>query len=134
MRETLLRQNREQTQTSIESKVLGLSCVDPWRKASLRKVLHSLIYCPISRYSPHLSVTYSHVTSDQSYGNSPFLWNCFSMALQFLEVFTVHLSPPPGSPPSLLSSLKRHIASNTVCRGTFSKQTTVFYLPETTLK
>ncbi|GFS65545.1 hypothetical protein TNCV_2469281 [Trichonephila clavipes] len=40
----------------------------------------------------------------------------FSMAFRFLEVFTVRFRPLPGRRPSLPSSLKRQIASDTVCR------------------
>ncbi|GFX01811.1 uncharacterized protein TNCV_1022141 [Trichonephila clavipes] len=45
-----------------------------------------------------------------------FLWISFSMALRFLEVFTVRFHPLPERQPSLPSSLKQQIASDTVCR------------------
>ncbi|GFW37117.1 uncharacterized protein TNCV_5020151 [Trichonephila clavipes] len=53
--------------------------------------------------------------------------------LRFLEVFTVRFRPLPGRRPSLSSSLKRQIALDTVCRGTFSKRTVIF-LSKTSLK
>ncbi|GFS79058.1 hypothetical protein TNCV_2303241 [Trichonephila clavipes] len=49
------------------------------------------------------------------------------------SVFTVRFHPHPGRGPSLLRSLKRQIASNTVCRDAFSKRT-VISLAQTTLK
>ncbi|GFV90603.1 hypothetical protein TNCV_2223191 [Trichonephila clavipes] len=58
-----------------------------------------------------------------------FLWTY----LRFHEVFTVRFRPLPERRPSFPGSLKRQIASETVCRGTFTKRTVVFFA-ETTPK
>ncbi|GFX41046.1 uncharacterized protein TNCV_2217441 [Trichonephila clavipes] len=47
-----------------------------------------------------------------------FLWTRFWMALQLFELFTVPDHPLPGLRPSLPSSLKPRIASDTGCRAT----------------
>ncbi|GFT91115.1 hypothetical protein TNCV_2009141 [Trichonephila clavipes] len=68
--------------------------------------------------------------SDLSLQTFGILRTRFSMALQFLEGSTVRFRSLPGRQPR---SLKRQIAPVTVCRGTFSKRTVVFFA-ETTLK
>ncbi|GFS84127.1 uncharacterized protein TNCV_2365121 [Trichonephila clavipes] len=71
-------------------------------------------------YSPHRSVNYSLARVICLMKTLVFLWTRFSMTLRFLPVFTVRFRQLPERRPSLPSSLKWQIASETVCRCTFS--------------
>ncbi|GBM13760.1 hypothetical protein AVEN_90022-1 [Araneus ventricosus] len=92
---------------------------EKWKFLELVRIQPKLCFC----HSPHRSVTYSHVTSDLPHGSPLISLNSRFMAFRFLEVFTICFRLLPGRRPSLASSLKRQIASDTVCRGTLSKRT-----------
>ncbi|GFT99536.1 uncharacterized protein TNCV_3239721 [Trichonephila clavipes] len=62
-------------------------------------------------YSPHRSVTYSHVPSDLSHGNLRISLNSLFDGLKTLEVCTVDFCPLPGRRPSLPSSSKQALFS-----------------------
>ncbi|GFU04961.1 hypothetical protein TNCV_1290621 [Trichonephila clavipes] len=81
--------------------------------------------CPVSAFSE----SYEFVFFSEKLNFSQL--TRFSMTLGFLEVFTVHFRPLPGRRPSLPSSLKWQIASNTVRRGILSKRIAVFLIKTT---
>ncbi|GFV88191.1 hypothetical protein TNCV_3243401 [Trichonephila clavipes] len=111
-------ENMKKTDLRPVSKVLGIFGAERVRFSVKLKTCKTSVQAP---YSPYRSVTDFHVTAICLMETLAFLWTCFLMTFRFLEVLKVRFYPLPGRQPSLPSSLKRQIASDNVCRGTFSK-------------